>query len=139
LRQRWPAVLALLGAAGCVTVHFDRRRAFAPIADAVLDELRAERPDLTACLARLGAPNLVYEQPDDGFALAWAWLDHFGWGIDASIDVRGVAISGDFDGDHRKMQGAVLFFDRDLRLVDVERGLLRDFLRERARRRPAAD
>jgi hypothetical protein len=122
----------------CVTVQFLRRRAFDPVADGVLDELRQSHADLTTCLVRLGAPNLVYEQPDDGLALAWAWLDQFGWGINASINLRGVAISGDFDAEQRNLQGAVLFFDRELRLVDVDRGLLRDFLRAPSKRRPAA-
>jgi len=135
-------LLALLPAvllAGCVTVRFDRRRAFEPIADEILDDLRARRADLGTCLATLGAPVLVYEQPDDGMAIAYAWLDHFGWGIDVSVSFRGVSVSGDYDADLRKVQGAVLFFDRDLHLVELERGWIRDFLRQPHRRqRPAA-
>jgi hypothetical protein len=63
-------------------------------------------------------------------------LDQFGWGIDASINLRGVAISGDFDGDQRNLEGAVVFFDGNLQFLSLERGLLRDFLMSTPRRRP---
>ncbi|MEZ5966591.1 MAG: hypothetical protein R3F56_22330 [Planctomycetota bacterium] len=122
----------------CITVRFVRTRAFEPIPDEVLDGLRAGRDDLTRCLAALGAPNLVFEQPGDGVALAYAWLDQFVWGIDASLSLRGFAVSADLGRDVRKMHGVVLFFDRELQLVEVERGLLRDFLLARGRRRPAS-
>lgn len=130
-------VLPLL-LASCVTLRFDRRRGFEPVANDVLDDLRARHADLTTCLATLGAPNLVYEQPADGFAIAYAWLDQFGWGLNASASLRGVSISADVGGDLRKLEGAVLFFDRDLRLTEVDRGLLRDFLVQPRRRQPAA-
>ena len=124
---------------GCISVHFNRRLGFEPVPDAVLNELRTGGADLTVCLQRLGAPNLVYEQPDGGLALAWGWLDQFAWGIDASLSLRGVAVSGDFVGDKRVLEGAVLFFNRELQLVEVDRGRLRDFLAAMPRRRPADD
>ncbi|HLU39131.1 MAG TPA: hypothetical protein VK081_07080 [Planctomycetota bacterium] len=132
------AVLLTALLCGCVSLRFDRRRGFEPVDAAVLDELRANRADLTACLQRLGAPNLVREQPDGRIALVWAWLDQFGWGINVSVNVRNVALSTDVDRNRRHMKGAVLFFDDELRLVDVDCGLLRDFLTLRDRRRPDA-
>lgn len=133
------ALLALLLVPGCVTARFQRRLGFEPIPEPVLADLRGSGADLGTCLARLGAPNLVYEQPDDGLAIAYAWLDQFGWGVDVSISIRWVSVSGDIDRERRNLEGAVLFFDRDLRLIAVDRGLLRDFLRVPARRQPAAD
>lgn len=133
------ALWSILGAAllsGCVTVRFDRRRAFEPVSGETLAKLRAGQSDLTACLAALGAPNQVYQQPDGRIAMAWAWLDHFGWGLNASVSLRGLSVSADTDVDKRNIEAAVLFFDQDLRLLSVERGMLHDFLRQPRRQPP---
>ena len=129
------ALLCLLG--GCISVNFNRARGFEPVTEDVLLGLRDQNADLAACLATLGAPNLVHELPGGGMALAWAWIDSMGWGIQGSISFRGVGISADYDAERRDFEGAVLFFDGSLRLVKVERGLLRDFL-QAPERRPAA-
>ncbi len=129
-------VLACL-AAGCVSLSFDRVRGFEPIADDILVDLRDAHADLGECLRRLGAPNLVHELPDGGMALAWGWLDARGWGIHVSVSVRGVDVGGDYDGERRHLEGAVLFFDASARLVKVERGLLHDFLQAPSRHPPA--
>lgn len=141
LRRLAPYLLIALPVltGGCVTVRFQHTRAFEPITDDVLDDLRVRHPDLAGCLATLGAPNLVFEQPQDGFALAYGWLDHFAWGLDVSVSLRGLSVSADVGRSLRRMQGAVLFFDRDLHLLDVKRGLLRDFLTGKVRRRTASD
>lgn len=129
------AALGLLG--GCVSVNFDRTRGLEPVSADVLLDLRESRADLTMCLRRLGAPSHVHELPDDGMALAWAWIDSLGWGIQVSVSLRGVNLSADYDAERRDFEGAVLFFDREQRLVKVERGLLRDFLRPPDRHPPA--
>ncbi len=135
MRRPLVALACLLG--GCVSVSFDRSRGFEPVADAVLLELREGKADLAQCLRRLGAPVHVHELPDGGMALAWAWLDSLGWGIQVSVALRGVNLSADYDAERRDFEGAVLFFDGEQRLVKVERGLLRDFLRARERHPPA--
>lgn len=131
-----PLLLVAALLPGCVTVRFDRRRAFEPVSGETLARLRAGHSNLETCLATLGAPNLVYQQPDGRIAMAWAWLDHFGWGLNASISVRGLSVSADTDVDKRDIEAAVLFFDQDLRLVSLERGMLHDFLRQPRRQPP---
>ena len=129
------ALACLLG--GCVSVSFDRVRGLEPVADEVLLDLREGKADLALCLRRLGAPSHVHELPDGGMALAWAWIDSLSWGIQISVALRGVNLSADYDAERRDFEGAVLFFDREQRLVKVERGLLRDFLRPPRRHPPA--
>ena len=136
--MNWPVATVALALSACVSVRFDRHRGYEPVADAVLDDLRTSGADFATCLQRLGAPNVVFEQPDGRFALAWAWIDQFGWGIDASLSLRGFAVSGDFAGEQRNLKGVVLFFDRELRLVEIDRGLLHEFLRAHSRPRPGA-
>ena len=51
---------------------------------------------------------------------------------------RGDSVYVDYGSAADRMRGAVLFFDRDLALVAVREGLLRD-LRESQRPRPAVD
>lgn len=136
--RRFATALVLLATASCITVSFDRRRGFEPLDGKALGELRAGRADLAQCLAKLGAPNLVYQQPDGRIAMAWASLDQFGWGMDVSVSLRGVSASGELEIDKRDIEGAVLFFDRELRLVSLERGLLRDFLVQPRRQLPPA-
>ncbi len=129
------ALACLLG--GCVTVSFGRTRGFEPVAEDVLLSLRDGNADLAACLRTLGAPNLVRELPGGGMALAWAWINSLSWGIQASVALRGVSLSADYDAERRDFEGAVLFFDGAQRLVKVERGMLRDFL-QAPERHPAA-
>jgi hypothetical protein len=127
---------ALFTAPACVRLRFEQTNLQRPLPRAVQERV-APGMALAECLELLGAPNVVWEQPDGKLALAYAWSHSFGWGFAASVDVaRNANASFDFDDLSEDVYGVALFFDRDWKLVESQRGRLRELTDLRARRRP---
>lgn len=126
------ALAICLAAGGCVQVSLTRAQANDPIADEHVAEARSDvgRMDLTECLRRFGAPQLVREHPE-GPVLLWGWKDEFTWGFTLSVSFldNGPSASVDWEQGDADTEGLALFFDDDLRLRSVRRGLLRDLVR----------
>jgi hypothetical protein len=134
----WLAGLLPLALAACLNVNYVHYSIDQPLDDAVLATLTPDRDDLAACLARLGAPRYVWEQPHDGFALAYGWLDEADWGLSASWAPREFSYgsaSFEFDSTASDFVGVVLLFDGTLRLR-IRRGYLREIAND-LRQRPA--
>lgn len=135
---------ALLLLTGCVTGSYSHASTDEPITMAVLRTLRPEADTLGECLARLGAPNRVFEYdstPDGGAgaALLWYWRDAAGWGINVSSGSDEVPGSFEFDMDGAELPGCVLWFDRDLVLQRWRVGQIGELLPGRVRPSQAAD
>ncbi|MEW6071404.1 MAG: hypothetical protein AB1726_02260 [Planctomycetota bacterium] len=125
--------------ASCISVAWERDSRFAPPAPDAVAALRPGEADLGVCLAALGAPLWVWEYRGDGVAIAYGWLERRGWNASASLPVGDwYSLSFDYTGVDEEMEGLVLFFDPDLRLVERREGLLRDLTAERRRPRPSA-
>lgn len=121
--------------AGCVSGNYTRLSVNEPVDEEVVSALPAGA-DLQACLGRLGAPIRVWEAEAGRYAMAYGWLRERGWGVRASysFDKLLPSASVSFDSQLKKMRGAVLWFDDELKLVEARTGLLSDLLP--ARRRP---
>jgi hypothetical protein len=131
-------VIRLLGPlllAGCVSGNYTRLSVNEPVDEGVVAALSAGT-DLQVCLGRLGAPIRVWEAEAGRYAMAYGWLRERGWGVRASysFDKLLPSASVSFDSQLKKMRGAVLWFDDELKLVEARTGLLSDLLP--ARRRP---
>ena len=128
------SVLALAAAiGGCVRAEYTRTTVNVPLdPDAVL----ALQPgaSLQKCLDGLGAPVRVWETESRGFAMAYGWLRDRGWAASVSYTfARFVQVSFSYDDQLTKLEGAVLWFDRDWKLVKAKTGLLSDLLPPRRR------
>ncbi len=133
------AILAPLFLSGCITFVWSRERRFEPLAMGALEGLEVGRTTLSECLLRLGAPLYVWEYKGDGAALAWGWSDEDEKRVAVSIPLQErFSASFSYDSEIAKLRGAVLLFDRDLKLEQVREGWLRDLERGIGRRRPAA-
>lgn len=133
------AILATLAlCASCVQAGYSVRFEDPPVSLAALASLRPGVDDLTSCLAALGAPHHVFEYRHDGMALLWHHLDSAGWGATVSMGIVRNAPGARFslDSDTAMRPGAMLWFDRDCKLIEWRRGLMRD-LTAGFRRRPA--
>jgi hypothetical protein len=119
----------------CVNVRWQREHQFEAPAPEVLAAITTEAP-LADCLARLGAPLLVWEEPG-GAALAWGWFEGRTWGGGVSVPVTSF-YSASFNASDidRNLQGLVLIFDHDWSVRIVRRGQLRELASYR-RRDPA--
>jgi len=131
-------LLSCASSVGCVSGNWSRESRYTPPDLAALAELEAGSHSLTDCLEQLGAPLWVWEAADGRSALAWGWLSEEGLGFRASIPLSD-STSGTFTFNNvdQDMQGIVLFFDVDWKLVATRRGLLRDLTQIDARKRPA--
>jgi hypothetical protein len=91
--------------------------------------------DLQVCLERLGAPIRVWETEAGRYAMAYGWLRDRGWGVKASYSFFefGPGASFSYGSQLKKMRGAVLWFDGEMRLVEAKTGLLSDLLPPRRR------
>jgi hypothetical protein len=131
-----PAAALLL--AGCVTFSFDRDLRFTPLAEDSLAGLQPGQARLDQCLERLGAPLYVWEYKGDGMALAYGWNKEKSWNVTVSVPVtQYYSASASYSDDTANLRGAVLLFDRDLKLEMVRRGFLRSLRAETEARRPA--
>ena len=82
---------------------------------------------LAAALERLGAP-LVVRENGDGAVLAWGWSRERAWSVTADLPLRAVDVSFRYRDALRGLEGLVLFFDHDWRLVARRRGSLAELL-----------
>jgi hypothetical protein len=131
-------VIRLLGIvllAGCVSGNYTRLSVNEPVDEDAVAALPAGA-DLQVCLGRLGAPIRVWETDAGRYAMAYGWLRERGWGVRASYSLDNLlpSVSFSFDSELKKMRGAVLWFDGEMKLVEARTGLLSDLLP--ARRRP---
>lgn len=111
-------------AAGCLRFSYVVRTEDAPLDGATLGTIQPGVTDLGACLARLGAPNHVFEYRVHGMALLWRFVDSSGWGASLSYSLDRVAPSAsfNFDSDDADTTGVMMWFDQDLKLVRWQQG-----------------
>jgi hypothetical protein len=116
-----------LGASSCVKAQYERHIVLEPVQTDELQHLVPGESDLAQCLARLGAPNFVWERSGDSIAIAYGAYRHQGWQVGASVNVtRGVNASFDYGELEALSRGYVLLFDERWKLEGVSEGLLRD-------------
>lgn len=122
----------------CVQLSYSVRTEDSPVSPDTLATLQVGTDDLASCLGKLGAPHHVFEYQYDGMALLWHHVDTSGWGANFSMNFARNAPGARFsmDSDSADMPGAMLWFDRDYRLLRWRSGLMRD-LTAQFRRRPA--
>lgn len=134
------AVLAL--SPSCLSFEWSRVSRYAPVPAELEASLEVGDSDLERCLARLGAPLWVLEQPvesKDGALLAWGWFESEDFGVRVSYAFdRFVSASFDYEQIDAEMQGIVAVFDESWRLIKLERGLLRDLASDLTQARPRA-
>ena len=134
-----PALLLLLlpGSAGCVRLIYAVDHIETPIAKSAIERLRPGADDLQSCLQAIGSPHFVWEYEGNGMALGWVYSDAAGWSLDLSWSFeRFVSASFSLDLDNTDLPGAVLWFDSELRLLEVREGSMRSLTA--GLRRPAA-
>lgn len=140
-RSAWSGVVALalsaLAASSCVRARYQKSTVLRPVPLAAHSELEPGA-SLRECLARLGAPNFVWEQPSGALAVAYAWSRSVGWGVGVSgTIVRNVDASFNYDDLSANTRGLVLWFDANWRLERVERGRMRELAAPPLRARPS--
>ena len=137
MNARAPLLLLALCSA-CVSFDYVRFSYEEPLPDAAVAALAPGAP-LQDCLAALGAPQWVWEQPDGRLALGYAWFDQVDWGFSVSWSLTDFAsVSFEFDSDVREVPGVVLLFDAAWQLAASRRGFMADITRDLRRRPPAA-
>lgn len=119
--------LAALGG-GCLQGDLNRDRVLQPLAESDVAGLRPQEDDLAVVLARLGAPLYVREL-GDGIALAYGWLDTTNWNLEAQVPVGDAgSFQFTYNSTREALPGVVVFLDANLRVVRIERGLLRNLV-----------
>ncbi len=126
--------LGLFLLAGCVSGNYTRVSVNEPVEEAAVAAL-PPGADLQVCLDRLGAPIRVWETEAGRYAMAYGWLRERGWGVQASYSLGAFlpSASFSFDSQLKKMRGAVLWFDGEMKLVEAKSGLLSNLLPPRRR------
>ncbi len=126
-------LLLVLSLAGCVRLEWSRQNIDEPVSAAAVRALRAGA-DLAVALERLGAPLRVWETAD-GIALAYGHVHSRDLGLAVSVTIAEfVPLSFDWDDSRLRWKGAVLWFDRSLKLIRAKTGWLSEIA---PRRRPA--
>lgn len=120
-------ILALVAlgalATGCLQVRWQRVRDGQPIEEASTAELTPGVATLTEVLEVCGAPIEVRELPDNGIACIWAWYGQRTWGLTLEVPLgSGPDANFDYQDSNQSTPGLVAFFDRDLVLVEIQRG-----------------
>lgn len=120
-------LLALAQGPGCVAVRWTRDARQSPPPPQAEVVLVEGRTTLHEALAMLGAPLGVYEYRQTGMALAWGWYRGDTKGLRVSVPVyQNVSASVDYADNREGLEGMLLLFDEDLRLVSVRSGWLED-------------
>ncbi len=129
----------MLASSSCVRLRWYHETFDQPIALSTYSHLREGQSNLTDCLAALGAPHWVRDYREEGVAVAYAWLDKTTLGFTASANFFRLApaASFSFDNDDIEWPGIVLFFDSDLTLTEIRRGMLDDIRLPNERKRPS--
>lgn len=134
---RVACTLAVLAATttGCVRFSYSWLSLYEPVEQARITELGQELAAgdvrLQQCLDELGAPVLVWETPR-GMALAYGWQDAGSWTLHVGYTWQFVLRAQfDYTSASSSLEGLVLWFDDDFRLVTLERGRLSDLVPER--------
>ncbi len=111
---------------GCLTATLDRERVLhEPVG---VYALSAGESNLNDCLGILGAP-LVVRENGEGAWMAWGWAERGGWSLTLSVPLTdSQSISLQYGRRLQGLEGAVLFFDHDWKLVAKRRGYLSEIL-----------
>ncbi len=116
----------------CLAVNYVQFYQDEPIAEAEYSDLVAGESDLSACLSRLGAPNIVWHSSStDKVRMAYAWVDMTDWGFSLSWDFGVLPTSVDlveYDSTNTGAFGIVLMFDEKLQLELIKRGYLSELV-----------
>ncbi len=124
-----------LGAASCVRVSWISSDRQTPVPDAQIAGLAPGETSLEAALGQLGAPLFVWEADSKSYGLAFGWDEGLDWGVNVSVPVaKEFSASLDYEDTNLQLEGLVLFFDRDNRLLRIDRGLLSDLVPVREQR-----
>jgi hypothetical protein len=122
---------------GCVAVSWTRDARQSPPPPTAEVQLVEGKTTLDDSLAMLGAPLGVYEYRQTGMALAWGWFRGDSKGLRVSVPVyQNVSASVDYTDNRAGLEGLLLLFDEDLRLVSVRSGWLEDLTSGLERRSP---
>lgn len=129
---------ALLGVS-CVQVQYDRKRLEVPRSPNALASLVVGTSSLEDALGALGAPLEVWALPEDALALAYGSSEIRQWVWQVSLPVfQNADARLNYDDKAARVEGHVLFFDRERRLTLMKSGLLKDLARDAQRVRPVA-
>jgi hypothetical protein len=136
-----PLLLPLLpGSAGCVRLIYAVDHIEEPVAKAAIAKLQPGADDLRRCLDAVGSPHFVWEYAGNGMAHGWVYSDAAGWSVDLSWSFeRFVSASFSLDLDATDLPGAVLWFDSELRLLEVREGSMRSLTAGLRRPAPVDD
>jgi hypothetical protein len=126
--------LLLAGLTSCVRGSWDSARDQVPVPHATIASLEPGVSTLGDCLDGLGAPLFVWEVDASSYGIAFGWNDAEDWGVNVSVPVaRGFSASVDYADTNLDLEGLVLFFDADDRLLRIDRGRLSDLVPDRQR------
>ena len=89
------AIIALSLLSSCVSANYIRFSRAEPVADRDLQTLVPGESDLGDCLARLGAPHLVWKAAEDSMAIAYAWLNQGDWSVGLSYSLEQFGLSAE--------------------------------------------
>lgn len=124
-----------LTAVSCVRVSWISADRQTPVPETHVEALVAGETTLEQSLGQLGAPLFVWEVDSRSYGLAFGWDEAFDWGVNVSVPVgRAISASLDYQDRNLQLDGLVLFFDRENRLLRVDRGLLSDLVPTRDQR-----
>ncbi len=138
LRLSAAAAALLLVNTGCLRLSLEREKLGRPLAQELHHELLVEEVDLHDCLTALGAPVYVWEVNGGEYGLAYGWNRDLAWSFNISVPLtRGASASFDFESLDQRLNGVVLIFDAQDRLLHKRTGFLSEILTEAQRRRPA--
>jgi hypothetical protein len=120
----------------CVSGSWERRLAFEPVRTEEVAALKVGESDISEALARLGAPLYVWEGVNQAIVLAYGYQASSGWGVRVSLPLEQTSVSASYDDIAQRIEGWVLVFGQDDKLMVSRAGLLRD-LRSESRQPPA--
>jgi hypothetical protein len=127
----WVVVCSSL-LSGCLSVGYRRAAALEEPAPEAVSRLVEGEAELGQCLAELGAPLYVWPLGDegrDGAAIVYGWSLRKRWAFDVSLPItRDTSASFQWAGARSGLQGLVLFFDPQWKLLRTERGSLANLL-----------
>lgn len=119
-------LLAVFCLPACLTAEFTSLRVTQPPPEQGIAKLE-KGMDLQSCLDLLGAPTSV-RRADDGLrtVLAWEWLESGGFGLSFSVPIADQAsASVDYGSDSQDSQQIQIFFDAELKVVEISTDGLR--------------